>query len=106
MVVQCCHPRGSLPGSWYFTLLYYVIIVFTIIVIDFLSIKIEFINNDTILKNIDENWNNVIPHILDYYNTIPQKNINHVSELIRKEYMGDADLIKGNTENFIQVCIN
>lgn len=64
---------------------------------------LEFINNPELLKYIDENWNKVMPHILDYNYTIPQDKIDNVSELIRKEYMGSKKLIKGNTEQFIQV---
>lgn len=55
------------------------------------------------MKYIDEHWNQVVPHILDYNYTIPQENINKVSELIRKEYIGNTKLAKGNTESFIQV---
>jgi len=64
---------------------------------------LEFINNPELLKYIDENWNQVIPHILDYNYTIPQDKIENVSELIRKEYMGSKTLVRGNTEQFIQV---
>jgi len=46
-----------------------------------------------------------MPHILDYNYTIPQFKIDYVSQLIRKEYMGSTELIKGNTEQFIQVSI-
>jgi len=64
---------------------------------------LEFINNPKLLKYIDENWNKVMPHILDYNYTISQDKIDNVSELIRKEYMGSKLLVKGNTEQFIQV---
>ncbi|VVC27651.1 Hypothetical protein CINCED_3A005726 [Cinara cedri] len=63
----------------------------------------EFINNAALMKHIDENWNNVIPHILDYNYTIPGEQINNVSQLIRKEYIGNTVLKKGNTEQFIQM---
>ncbi|XP_060833735.1 venom carboxylesterase-6-like [Rhopalosiphum padi] len=63
----------------------------------------EFINNPNLLKYIDENWNKVLPHILDYNYTIPQDKIDYVSELIRKEYIGSKKLVKGNTEEFIQM---
>lgn len=65
----------------------------------------EFINDDKIMKYIDENWNRVIPHILDYNYTVPQEHRDRVSELMRKEYMGDAELARGNTDGFIQVTI-
>jgi len=64
---------------------------------------LEFINNPKLLKYIDEDWNKVMPHILDYNYTIPQDKIDNVSELIRKEYLGSKELVKGNTEQFIQV---
>jgi len=64
---------------------------------------LEFINNPELLKYIDEDWNKVMPHILDYNYTIPQDKIDNVSELIRKEYLGSKELVKGNTEQFIQV---
>lgn len=57
------------------------------------------------MKYIDENWNRVIPHILDYNYTVPQERRDRVSELMRKEYMGDAELARGNTDGFIQVTI-
>lgn len=44
-----------------------------------------------------------MPHILDYNYTISQDKIDDVSELIRKEYLGSKELVKGNTEQFIQV---
>lgn len=66
---------------------------------------VEFVNNATLLKYIDENWNKVIPHILDYNYTVSREKIDKVSELIRKEYMGDSDLTIGNTEGFIQVML-
>lgn len=44
-----------------------------------------------------------MPHILDYNYTVPQDKIDNVSELIRKEYIGSKELVKGNTEQFIQV---
>jgi len=64
---------------------------------------LEFINDPKLLKYIDEHWNKVLPHILDYNYTIPQNKIDNVSKLIRKEYIGSKRLIKGNTEQFIQV---
>lgn len=64
---------------------------------------LEFINNPKLLKYIDEDWNKVMPHILDYNYTISQDKIDNVSELIRKEYLGSKELVKGNTEQFIQV---
>ncbi|KAL4141756.1 hypothetical protein QTP88_004333 [Uroleucon formosanum] len=63
----------------------------------------EFINNPELLKYIDENWNKVMPHILDYNYTIPQDYIDTVSEMIREEYIGSNYLAKGNTEEFIQM---
>lgn len=47
-----------------------------------------------------------MPHILDYNYTVPEEQINNVSELIRKEYIGSTALAKGNTEQFIQVGTN
>lgn len=44
-----------------------------------------------------------MPHILDYQYTIPQGYSERVSKLIREEYMGNTKLMKGNTDNFIQV---
>lgn len=55
------------------------------------------------MKYIDENWNRVIPHILDYNYTVPQERRDRVSELTRKEYIGDAELARNNTDGFIQV---
>ncbi|XP_050548710.1 esterase E4-like [Daktulosphaira vitifoliae] len=63
----------------------------------------EFINDDNLLKYIDEHWNEVIPHILDYNNTIPHSRLNEVSQRIRKEYMGDKPLVKGDTTEFIKM---
>lgn len=57
------------------------------------------------MKYIDENWNQVMPHVLDYNYTMSREKIDEVSELIRKEYMGDGDLTIGNTEGFIQVLV-
>lgn len=75
----------------------------TFVLYIYFSVPAEFINNADVLRHIDKNWNEVIPHILDYNYTVSPGNINNVSETIRKEYMSDGDLIKGNTEQFIQV---
>ena len=64
---------------------------------------LEFINNPMLMEYIDKNWNKVLPHILDYNYTIPQDKIDNISKLIRKEYIGSTELVKGNTEQFIQV---
>uniref|UniRef100_A0A2S2Q259 Carboxylic ester hydrolase n=1 Tax=Sipha flava TaxID=143950 RepID=A0A2S2Q259_9HEMI len=63
----------------------------------------EFINNVTLLKFITENWNQVIPHLLDFNYTVQPDKINNVSQLIRKQYLDSEDLVIGNTAKFIEM---
>lgn len=64
---------------------------------------LEFIGNAATLKYIDGNWNSVVPHILDYNYTAAAGTMDRISELVRKEYVGDGNLTVGNTDGFIQV---
>ncbi|XP_050428947.1 venom carboxylesterase-6-like [Adelges cooleyi] len=63
----------------------------------------EYVNNEALLNHIDKNWNQVIPHILDYNYTVPSSRIDEVSQRIRIEYMGEQPLVKGKTAEFIQM---
>lgn len=55
------------------------------------------------LKEINANWNDIVPHILDYNFTIPQKELNKVSQIIRQTYMGDKQLTMDNFYDFVKV---
>lgn len=53
-----------------------------------------FITNETLLKHLDENWNMIAPHLLDYNYTIAPEYLNLTSQQIRSFYLGDQSLTK------------
>ncbi|XP_076675393.1 carboxylic ester hydrolase-like [Andrena cerasifolii] len=54
----------------------------------------EFVANDTRLKELNDNWNDIAPYLLDFNDTIPLSDHANVSEKIRKHYLGDKEIKK------------
>ncbi|KAL3270431.1 hypothetical protein HHI36_020986 [Cryptolaemus montrouzieri] len=55
------------------------------------------------LQYIDENWNQVMPHILHYNFTVEHTDLDTVSQKIRKEYLGQEKLTKKNFNKLIDL---
>ncbi|XP_046744930.1 venom carboxylesterase-6-like [Diprion similis] len=56
-----------------------------------------FINNDTLLQTLNDNWTSIAPELLEFNYTIPQADHADVSELIRRHYIGYSDQINKTT---------
>lgn len=48
-----------------------------------------FVHNVELLKELDNKWNEIVPHLLDYNYTVPEYKLNEVSTNIRRYYLGD-----------------
>lgn len=65
----------------------------------------EFIKNDNIINQLNDNWNDIAPFLLHFNNTIaPTKHI-EVSEKIRKFYLGNDKINLKSFDKVIQVCV-
>lgn len=53
---------------------------------------IEFIANDTLLKHLNDNWDDIAPYLLDFNDTIPVNHHTQVAEKIRKHYLGSEPI--------------
>lgn len=58
----------------------------------------EFAANDKLLKELDENWESLSPHLLDFNYTIPQKLHAETAMKIRKHYMGSNPINRQNVK--------
>lgn len=66
----------------------------------------EFMRHENYLPEIDQDWNKIIPFILDFNHTIPAKRIKEVSQKIRDHYLGtNIKLDKKLFSRFVDVSI-
>ncbi|KAK4880937.1 hypothetical protein RN001_004256 [Aquatica leii] len=63
----------------------------------------DFIANLEYLKAIDKNWNKLIPHILDFNNTVSLRDQKNVVEKIRRFYFGNKPLLKNTFAILVQM---
>jgi len=63
----------------------------------------NFIANDAELKKLDEEFDDLVPHLLDYYHTVNETDRLAVTRKIRKEYFGDKKVSKDTTKELIKV---
>ncbi|XP_058799335.1 venom carboxylesterase-6-like [Phymastichus coffea] len=59
----------------------------------------EFVTNETAFQELNDNWNEIAPQLLQFYYTIPKKDHASVSQKIRKHYFGDQLITRGNFIN-------
>ncbi|XP_076754889.1 carboxylic ester hydrolase-like [Xylocopa sonorina] len=64
--------------------------------------SIEFVGNDTLLKELNDNWNDIAPHLLSYNDTIPLNQHEQVSEKIRRYYFESKEIDR----NMVMVLIH
>ncbi|XP_068897838.1 venom carboxylesterase-6-like isoform X2 [Tenebrio molitor] len=55
------------------------------------------------LKEIDARWNELMPFILDYNDTVDSTLLDEVSQKIRKHYLHDQKLDQSNFVDFVQI---
>ncbi|XP_054276330.1 venom carboxylesterase-6-like [Macrosteles quadrilineatus] len=59
----------------------------------------RFIDREELLNELNDNWNQIVPHILDFNFTIPSADINSVSDKIRQFYFkGDQVSIQNRNK--------
>ncbi|XP_066257357.1 venom carboxylesterase-6-like isoform X1 [Euwallacea similis] len=63
----------------------------------------EFWANEEHLKEIDSRWNELLPFILHYNETLPAELKNKVSQLIRRQYMGDKPINRETFASFVDI---
>lgn len=63
----------------------------------------EFIANDKLIKELDENWEVIAPYLLDYNYTIPREEHAALARQIRKHYLGDKAIDRETVNNVIQM---
>ncbi|XP_048270688.1 venom carboxylesterase-6 [Bombus terrestris] len=61
-----------------------------------LYISAAFVGNDQLLKQLNDDWDNIAPYLLDYNDTLPLNQHKEVAEKIRKYYLG-SNPIDSNT---------
>lgn len=67
----------------------------------------DFVADLSYLKQIDDQWNDLIPHIMDYNNTVLANQRDAVSKKIREFYFKSAPVTKATYPILIKVhmCI-
>ncbi|XP_065211478.1 esterase FE4-like isoform X2 [Planococcus citri] len=59
-------------------------------------IRQDFLYDDQLMKEVDENWNNIAPHLMDYNYTVAPELINSVNEQIRQHFLGNEKISPAN----------
>jgi len=62
-----------------------------------------FIAKEAELKKLDEEFNNLVPRLLDYYHTVNDSERLNVTRRIRKEYFGDRKINMDTAKEIIKV---
>ncbi|CAK9812183.1 Venom carboxylesterase-6 [Anthophora quadrimaculata] len=52
----------------------------------------EFVNNEQLLKQLNDNWDDIAPHLLDFNDTLPVSQHKMVADKIRKHYLGSKEI--------------
>ncbi|XP_046744931.1 venom carboxylesterase-6-like [Diprion similis] len=63
----------------------------------------EFVANKTRLEDLNENWLEYAPHLLDYNFTIPLRDQNEISTLIRQSYLGDKAIDSDSVNHTVRM---
>lgn len=64
----------------------------------------EFITNNRRLKELDESWDNIAPHFLDFNYTIPKEKHVEVARHIRNQYFGSKQIDRMTVKSIIQMA--
>jgi len=65
----------------------------------------SFIANEAELKKLDEEFDDLVPRLLDFYHTVDETDRLTVTRKIRKEYFGDKKISKDTVKEIIKVKI-
>lgn len=68
-----------------------------------LLFSVGYIANATIMNEINNRWNEIAPHLLDYNNTVAPEKRDKVSQAIRKFYYHDQQISVENYKPLVQV---
>lgn len=63
----------------------------------------DFVAENKYLEDIDKRWNELMPFILDYNNTIDASLINDISSKIRQNYLQENSVSKDTYLKLVQV---
>lgn len=63
----------------------------------------SFVNNETLLRDLDKNWNKIAPYLLDFKHTIPPCHLNIVSQQIRNFYLNNTAISSANKRTLIKM---
>ncbi|XP_014220887.1 venom carboxylesterase-6-like [Trichogramma pretiosum] len=63
----------------------------------------EYVNNDAYLRELDENWETIAPHLLDFNFTIPLEQHAEVARKIRRHYFGDRPIDRRSVDRLIKL---
>lgn len=63
-----------------------------------------FINNDQVLKKLNDNWDLLAPHFLDFNYTIPSEKHVETARLIKEHYFGTKPINRQNAKPLIQLA--
>lgn len=55
------------------------------------------------MKELNDNWLKIAPHLLDYNYTIPRKQQDRVSQMIREHYLGNKAIEASTRAELIQL---
>ncbi|CAB0028987.1 unnamed protein product [Trichogramma brassicae] len=69
----------------------------------FSILRAEYVNNDAYLKELDENWETIAPHLLDFNFTIPLGQHAEVARKIRRHYFGDRPIDRSSVDRLIKM---
>jgi len=60
-----------------------------------------------ISNELNDNWNEYLPHLLDYNYTISNEKLRtNISQDIKKFYFGDKNVSKETLSNLVEVCLS
>ena len=63
----------------------------------------DFYSDDEYLRDIDEKWNDIVPFILDYNNTVDPELRDLVSQKIRRYYLKDKQVNRKSFLDFVKI---
>ncbi|XP_025161125.1 venom carboxylesterase-6 [Harpegnathos saltator] len=63
-----------------------------------------FYNKENVLKNLNDNWDNISPILFDFNYTVPEEKHIEISRLIREHYFGAGTVDKANLKQLIQLA--
>lgn len=58
------------------------------------------------MNQVNNDWNNVAPHLLDYSYAVPKEQLNDVSQRIRDHFHKNEIISNKNYDNLVQVRNN